>query len=142
MESIQTEIYNSGYVKDAKTGEYLIGANVYLKEVLKGTATNQYGFYSLTFEEGEYTLVFTFLGFKEKSQKIKLDKDFRINSELEDAAFQTQEVVITGEKETKCVSPQMGKVDMDVEKLKTLPALWVRLTFLNLYNFCRCSISR
>ena len=43
----------SGYVKEAKTGEYMIGANVYLKEVLKGTATNQYGFYSLTFDEGE-----------------------------------------------------------------------------------------
>ncbi len=54
----------SGYVKDAKTGEYLIGANVYLKELLKGTSTNQYGFYSLTVDQGEYTLVVKFLGLR------------------------------------------------------------------------------
>jgi hypothetical protein len=42
----------SGYVKDNETGEYLIGATVYLKENLKGVSTNQYGFYSLTIEEG------------------------------------------------------------------------------------------
>ena len=26
----------SGYVKDSKTGEYLIGANVYIRELVKG----------------------------------------------------------------------------------------------------------
>src|SRR5688572_2190585 len=113
----------SGYVKDAKTGEFLIGTNVYLKELLKGTSTNQYGFYSLTVDAGEYTLVFKFLGYEEKSQKIILDKDLRINVELTDASITTQEVVISGERADENVqSTEMGKMDLDVDKIKTLPA--------------------
>ncbi|MDQ3050345.1 MAG: TonB-dependent receptor [Bacteroidota bacterium] len=113
----------SGYVKDTKTGEYLIGANVYLKELLKGTSTNQYGFYSLTVEEGEYTLVFTFLGYQEQEQKITLNKNYRINAEMADAAYIASEVVITGEREDKNVeSTQMGQMELEVEQIKTLPA--------------------
>ena len=113
----------SGYVKDARTGEYLIGSNVYLKELLKGTSTNQYGFYSITMAEGEYTLVVSFLGYKEKQQKISLNKDLRINMELEDASYTSKEIVITGEKQDKNVeSPQMGTFEIEMEKIKTLPA--------------------
>ncbi len=113
----------SGYVKDAKTGEYLIGSNVYLKELLKGTATNQYGFYSLTVDQGSYTLVVNYLGYKEFSQKILLDKDFRINPELSDAAILANEVTITGERADENIqSTQMGKMELDVEKIKSLPA--------------------
>ena len=50
----------SGYVKEAETGEYLIGATVYLQESMQGTTTNQYGFYSLTVNEGKYTIDFSF----------------------------------------------------------------------------------
>jgi len=34
----------SGYVKDNKNGEGLIGASVFVKELLTGTTTNTYGF--------------------------------------------------------------------------------------------------
>ena len=43
----------SGYVQDDETGENLIGVSIYDKLSLKGTVTNQYGFYSLTLEEGK-----------------------------------------------------------------------------------------
>lgn len=113
----------SGFVKDARTGESLIGTNVFLKELLKGTSTNQYGFYSITIEEGNYTLVASFLGYKEYSKAIELNKDIRVNIDLVDAAILAQEVVITGEKLDKNVqSTQMGKVDLEIEQIKTLPA--------------------
>ena len=39
----------SGYVKDTRTGETLIGVNVFNKaSVTQGTSTNNYGFFSLT----------------------------------------------------------------------------------------------
>jgi outer membrane receptor for ferrienterochelin and colicin len=113
----------SGYVKDGRTGESLIGTNVYLKELLKGASTNQYGFYSITVSQGNYTLVSSFLGYKDHQQFITLDRNLRVNIEMESAAFMTKEVVITGEREDKNVqAPQMGKVDLEVEKIKTLPA--------------------
>ena len=48
----------SGYIKEKKSGEVLIGASVYLLELPKiGAVTNSYGFYSITAPAGTYTLV-------------------------------------------------------------------------------------
>ena len=44
----------SGYIKDAATGEVLIGSSIYIKEIEKGVVTNVYGFYSLTVGSGVY----------------------------------------------------------------------------------------
>lgn len=38
----------SGYVKDASSGENLIGIHIFDKHTLAGTSSNYYGFYSLT----------------------------------------------------------------------------------------------
>ena len=44
-----TERYTiSGYVKEAVSGESLIGVNIYLPDRKTGTVTNNYGFYSIT----------------------------------------------------------------------------------------------
>ncbi len=114
----------SGYVKDASSGEVLIGANVYLKETLKGMSVNQYGYYSITAEKGTYTLISTFLGFNDFVQTVTLDKDVRININLQNKAIETQEVVITDKKKTEenINSTQMGKVQLDVEQIRAPPA--------------------
>ena len=54
----------SGYAKDAKNGEALIGVTVYKKNSQIGTSTNEYGFYSLTLPKGQDTIVFSFVGIK------------------------------------------------------------------------------
>ena len=53
----------SGYIKEGETGEDMISATVYIKELLKGTTTNLYGFYSITVPEGNYNLIVSYLGF-------------------------------------------------------------------------------
>ena len=54
----QTKHTLSGYVKDQKTGEQLIGAALVVKEIpATGATTNAYGFYSITIPEGKYTVV-------------------------------------------------------------------------------------
>ncbi|MDQ3190290.1 MAG: TonB-dependent receptor [Bacteroidota bacterium] len=113
----------SGYVKEDKSGEYLTGANVYIKESLKGTTTNQYGFYSLTIEKGEYTLIASYLGFEDYSSPLILNDNKRINIALSSKSLLGKEVVITGEREDKNIqSTDMGRIEMDVEMIKTLPA--------------------
>ena len=84
----------SGYVKEAETGEYLIGATVYLQESMQGTSTNQYGFYSLTVKEGNYSINFSFLGLESQEQKISLTTNKRINVSLNSSSILTDEVVV------------------------------------------------
>ncbi len=113
----------SGYVKETQTGEYLIGASVYLKENLKGVSTNQYGFYSFTVEEGDYTVSYSFLGLQSQEKKIQLQEDKRINISLNNSSITTGEVLVEAKRADKNVEDSnMGQVKIGVKAIKQLPA--------------------
>jgi hypothetical protein len=121
----------SGYVKDNATGEFLIGSNVYLKELMKGAITNTYGFYSITVPAGDYNFVASYVGYKDYIEKIKLDKNLKINVSLEPNVITTKEVVISGEREDKNIqSTEVGRVDIPIEKIKKLPAIFGEVDIL------------
>ncbi len=126
----------SGYLKDASSGEGLIGANVYVKETMKGTATNAYGYYSLTLPAGNYTLVGRYIGYADNEQPITLDKDIKITLELAPKAIMAKEFEVVGEKKGENTeSTDMGRVEMDVQTLKTLPALLGEVDILKTIQF-------
>ena len=101
--SAQERVTVKGYVKDASNGETLIGATVYLNGTSKGTATNEYGFYSLTVDPGNYTLVASYLGFEDQRQEVELIGNFTIDFELAESGTQLMEVVVTAEEEDQNV---------------------------------------
>ena len=72
----------SGHIKDASTGEELIGANIFVKKLNTGTVTNQYGFYSLTLAEGTYEISFSYVGYLPVVKEVKIDGDLVLNLEL------------------------------------------------------------
>ncbi len=115
----------SGYIKDASNGETLLAAGVYAVEAGKGTTTNDYGFYSITLPADTYTIKITYVGLAPQQKVIVLDKDIRLNIEMNSVATEIQEVVVTGEKKGANVeSTDMGKQELKVEVSKALPALF------------------
>lgn len=124
LSSYAQEYTMSGYIKDAETGETLIGATLYsTTDYTLGTETNQYGFYSLTIPQGNYNLKIAYIGYETQIINIALDKNLQKNIELKPIGITTSEVVITSEKKDKNVSgTQMGTVDLQMDKIKTLPA--------------------
>ena len=62
----------SGYVKEASSGETLIGASVYVLGLQSGTTTNEYGFYSLSLPPDSYKIEFSYLGFDSQTKTIDL----------------------------------------------------------------------
>ena len=114
----------SGYVKDNASGETLIGANVFLSEINKGTVTNAYGFYSLTVPAGEYTLVGSYLGFTDFSQPIILDRNLKLDIELAEESELLEEVVVIGEEVDRNVREvQMSVNKLDIKTIQKLPTL-------------------
>lgn len=114
----------SGYIKDSKNGEALIGASILVKELSTGTATNVYGFYSLTLPKGNYTFVFSYLGYQNNSRTVDLTKNQKIDLELTESNVGLQEVVITGEREDVNVkSMEMSVNKMDIKTIEKIPAL-------------------
>ncbi len=115
----------SGYVKDNKNGEGLIGASVFVKELLTGTTTNTYGFYSLTLPKGNYTLVISSVGYRKAIKDVKLTEiNQTFNVEVQEDGQELAEVIVSGKREDdniKAIEMSVNKVDM--KTIKKIPAL-------------------
>jgi hypothetical protein len=85
----------SGNIKDLETGEDLIGATVFVKELETGTSSNVYGFYSISLEKGDYTLIFSYIGYEQLEKNIALSEDITINIGLKPIKQELEEVVVT-----------------------------------------------
>ncbi len=121
----------SGIIKDKKDGEVLIGTNVYVKETMKGSTTNNYGFFSLTLPEGEYTFVVSYIGYIDFEKKITLNENIKLNVELESNVITTKEIVISSKKADRNIeSTEMGKIDVPLETIKALPAFFGEVDIL------------
>jgi outer membrane receptor for ferrienterochelin and colicin len=113
----------SGFLTDAATGELLIAASVYDKRSGKGTATNEYGFYSLTLLEGPADLQFSYLGFNSAYKSLNLNANVELNLTL-DANLMLEEVIVTDADSTLEVrNTGMSFENIDVKDTKELPKL-------------------
>jgi hypothetical protein len=114
----------SGYIKDAKTGEVLLFANVVVVELNTGASTNQYGFYSLKVPAGTYTIQFSYLGYESVSRKVNLKSNTNLDVELPQKSTSLKEVEITGKSMKSAVrSLEMSATQLDIKQLKAIPVL-------------------
>lgn len=114
----------SGYLKDSKNGESLIGVTVYKKGSTLATSTNAYGFYSLTLPKGQDTLVLSYIGYKTVFVPLNLTGNQTINMELSEESTEIAEVTVTSEKEDKNItSLEMGVAKLDIKQIQKMPAL-------------------
>ena len=87
----------SGYVTDSATGEALIGASVFIQELNKGVPTNNYGFYSATLDQGDYTFIVRYIGYADVQRMVHLTADVKINLLLSTTAQVMKTVDVKGE---------------------------------------------
>ncbi|HEV8511784.1 MAG TPA: TonB-dependent receptor [Cyclobacteriaceae bacterium] len=113
----------NGYVKDVANGEVMIGSTVFIQELNSGTTTNEYGFYSITIPPGNYTLKFSYLSYLAATKEVQLDKNIRLDMELQAEAKQLQEVEVVDDKDRPAAqNPEMSVGKMDITTIKRIPA--------------------
>jgi hypothetical protein len=115
----------NGTIRDASTGEELIGAVTLIKELPDvGIVSNEYGFYSLTIPAGTYHLKTSFVGYIDMVKEVNLDKDIKMDVLLNSGA-QLQEVVVTAKKEDDNVkNAQMGTEKLDMLEIAKIPVIF------------------
>lgn len=115
----------SGYVKDIRNGEGLIGVSVYIKELGTGNTTNAYGFYSITVPQGKYNLVFSYIGYNKITKSIEAeDESINFNLEMAEEGVVLNEVVVSAKKEddnVKSIEMSVNKISM--KTIQKMPAL-------------------
>lgn len=116
----------SGTIKDAETGETLLGANVIVVGESKGATTNEYGFYSLTLPRGNYTLQISYLGYISQDLALDLNNDIKRNFELQPSSNALDEVVVTSDTKNKSQVRNVlsGVNNLKVADIKQLPAFF------------------
>ncbi len=114
----------SGYVMDADSKETLIGATVFDKNSGKGCATNSYGFYTLTLDQGAVDLQVSYVGYTQQNEAIDLKENLSLNFMLS-TNIELGEVVVEATRATVSArSPQMSVVELPVQQIKSIPTLF------------------
>ncbi|MDX2361740.1 MAG: TonB-dependent receptor [Crocinitomicaceae bacterium] len=118
----------SGSIRDGENGEDLFGAVIKVKELSNvGTITNAYGFYSLTLDSGQYTIVYRSTGFETQEIVIDLNDNIEKNIELAIPAdvLQVEEVTANAERENDNItSSEMNVTRFDPKSIETIPVLF------------------
>lgn len=111
----------SGIIEDVQSGEKLIGASIYTADRMRGTVSNNYGFFSLTLPVGLTKLHFSYMGYTAEIYSINLIKDTIITAKLI-PVLQLEEVTITTDYLLKNIeSSQTGLIEIPVKSLTSLP---------------------
>ena len=116
----------SGYIRDSKTGEDLIGATVSVKELSsKGSASNSYGFYSITLPSGQYQITVQYMGYIPQVQQIDLTQSRKFDFLLEPEDNALGEVVVTSKRKNDNITKlDMGVQTLDTKDIKNIPVLF------------------
>ena len=114
----------SGYLKNEKNGEALIGAIVSKQATNIGVSTNEYGFYSLTLPKGKHIIVLNYIGYINQTKEIDLEKNTTLNFEMIEETKQLEEVVISSTQEDQNIKTnEMGVSKLDIKQIQKMPAL-------------------
>ena len=101
----------SGKITDKATQKPLIGADIYLKELKKGTnADTQGNYYLKGIPEGNYTIIGSYLGYQTFSRKIYLKGQERLDISLKEQAEEISGVTVS----SKSIAHQKKEESMPV----------------------------
>ncbi len=115
----------SGTVRDANTGETLIGAVITEDLAQVSTSTNSYGFYSLLLPQGDRTVSVSYVGYETQTKVLSLNESIKYDVELIPNQNKLEEVIVSGTRRSKNVkSPQMGAFKFSTEEIKNVPVLF------------------
>ncbi|MCU7616359.1 TonB-dependent receptor [Chryseobacterium sp. PBS4-4] len=119
----------SGTVRDGRNGELVIGATIKVEEdpTINITA-NEYGFYSLSLPQGNYTIAVAYGGYQNYRQTVQLDQNVKLDlilSQEKEKTSEIEEVIISAVKKDKnLTSAQMGTETLSIKSIEKLPVLF------------------
>ncbi len=116
----------SGHIRDVATGEDLPGATILVDGVANlGTATNAYGFYSITLLGGKHTVRYQYVGYASQTTDINLTENKKLDIELTEQSFELGNIVVTGERADRNVSSvDMGNIKLSPKEVEKIPIIF------------------
>jgi hypothetical protein len=113
----------SGYIRDTRSDEALIGATVYVPSLEKGTISNEFGYYSITIPPGRYSISFSYIGYRTYLWDTDHMTNQVIDIRLEEEPALLEEVTITTLDDQIDLSLiRTGKINLEPRSVERMPA--------------------
>lgn len=124
--TVHAQFTLSGHVYDKSDGESLPGATLYLPEIQSGTATNSYGFYSVSPSTNRFRVQVSYLGYQSIDTLITLTENRTVNFYLFEDVGQLEEIEVTAtpiELQEQVNSTRMGTIKLQPREISSIPTL-------------------
>lgn len=112
----------SGYVRNIKNGEPLIGAAVFIENPSIGTIADALGYYNISLPKGKHTLKIKSFGMRETFRNIDLWGPGNLDIELKESVIALREVAIVAGADVNVTSSQMGQVKLSMKTIRQIPS--------------------
>ncbi len=122
--AVSPTITLSGFVKDAATGEALIGSTLLVKELQVGVVCNAFGFYSITIPRGTYTIQCSFVGYKESTVNLDVTSSITHDITLAEEPPVLKEVIVEASSEETGTEFQVSSLNLRPQAVEQRPALF------------------
>lgn len=123
--SIVAQSNVKGLVLDSETNEPLAGANIVIKELNRGISSNkQGGFQFENIDQGDYTILVTFLGYYDHKIKINIkSEDVFFEIKMLPSMIEMEKVIVTATLTERKIEDLPGQNDvMEKEEIEEFPA--------------------
>ncbi len=114
----------AGYVRDAKTGEPVIAASIYIDKPRIGVASDQYGYYTISLPKGRHILNIQSIGMKDTRRQIQLLGDGKMNIDLQSQVMMLKNVIVSAQKLSNVKGMEMGVQKIDIKTIKQVPVVF------------------
>ncbi len=114
----------SGFVRDSISGENIIGAVIRNDAEEKSTASNKYGFFSLSVRDGSKGIEVSSVGYRTKGFSVYLDKDSTYIIQLVPEENQLAEVTVTGNRRKSIKDLTPGLTQFSPKEIEKVPVLF------------------
>lgn len=115
----------NGFIRDAESGETLIGANVLLKDSDLGSTTNTSGYFQIRrIPAGSYTVRISYVGYETYETEITLEagEEKRLDLDLRSTGYELEEVTVTSEHERE-ERRNIGRRNISVDQITQNPGV-------------------
>ena len=114
----------SGYVKDIKSDEPIVGATIFITNSKTGVVSDQFGYFTIKLPRGRQTLTVHGIGMRDTHRQVILYSDGKLNIEMQEQVYSLKEVKISADKVSNVRSNEMGVNHLDIKSIKQIPAIF------------------
>lgn len=118
------KIYLSGYIRNAQTGEPVIGAAIFNHTTNAFTQSDAYGFYKIILPTGKNELNISGYSMEEVTVQLQAYNDGNLDIVIKEKVYALSSIVVSAENTSKVRNNEIGIEKVQIGRIKKVPSVF------------------